>query len=182
MVNYIVSGLERSGTSLMMQILKAGKFPIGYDNNRKPDKNNPKGYFELYGGRIIDKLMKGEVNLDNFDGMAIKVTSYGLQYLPKDKIYKIIYMQRNYKEILQSQNKMLGKKDYNPNDIEVLNNINMRALQTIDKNDNMEIIRISYNMLMGAPEVEIKRLSRFLGRDISSGIEAIDKKLYRNRK
>ena len=55
--NYIVSGLERSGTSMLMQILKAGNIPISFDKFRKPDDNNPRGYFELEGGKIINKLI-----------------------------------------------------------------------------------------------------------------------------
>jgi len=65
-VNYIVSGLERSGTSLMMQILKASGIPVAYDETRKKDKNNPKGYFELEDGKIIDKLKNHIFPFDDY--------------------------------------------------------------------------------------------------------------------
>ena len=76
-INYIVSGLERSGTSMLMQILKAGSVPISYDKSRKPDENNPKGYFELEGGKIINKLIDSDFPLDRFKGEFIKITAFG---------------------------------------------------------------------------------------------------------
>ena len=42
----IVSGLPRSGTSLMMQMLAAGGMPIMSDEIRAPDTHNPRGYLE----------------------------------------------------------------------------------------------------------------------------------------
>ncbi len=88
--NYIVSGLERSGTSMLMQILKAGNLPIAFDNSRPADENNPKGYYELEGGKIINKLMNKSFPLDSYKGKFIKITAYGLKFLPPGK-YKIIY-------------------------------------------------------------------------------------------
>jgi len=42
----IVSGLPRSGTSMMIQILSAGGVEVLKDRKREADKDNPKGYFE----------------------------------------------------------------------------------------------------------------------------------------
>ncbi|MGC2196776.1 MAG: hypothetical protein WA628_19030 [Terriglobales bacterium] len=42
----VVSGLPRSGTSLMMQMIVAGGIPALTDGLRSADENNPKGYFE----------------------------------------------------------------------------------------------------------------------------------------
>ncbi len=76
--NYIVSGLERSGTSMLMQILHAGGVPMAFDNStRPPDDSNPKGYFELEGGKIINKLMKETFPFEKFKGQFIKITAYG---------------------------------------------------------------------------------------------------------
>ncbi len=43
----IVSGLPRSGTSMMMKILEAGGLEILTDNQRTADDDNPKGYNEF---------------------------------------------------------------------------------------------------------------------------------------
>ncbi|HEC89870.1 MAG TPA: nucleotide pyrophosphatase, partial [Thermoplasmatales archaeon] len=108
--NYIVSGLERSGTSMLMQALYAGGFPIAFDESRKPDENNPKGYFELEGGKIINRLMEGAFPFEKYRGIFIKITAYGLKFLPTGR-YKVIYSERDIEEILDSMEKMMGGKD-----------------------------------------------------------------------
>ena len=66
-INYIASGIERSGTSLLMQILEAGGLPMAFDtDSRPPDDNNPRGYFELEGGKIISRLMKNTFPLADY--------------------------------------------------------------------------------------------------------------------
>ena len=109
-INYIVSGLERSGTSMLMQILNAGGLPCAFDDSRRPDDNNPKGYYELEGGKIINKLMDGSFPIEKYKGIFIKITAYGLKYLPPGK-YVILYSERNIEEILDSMEKMAKIKD-----------------------------------------------------------------------
>ena len=93
--NYIVSGIERSGTSMLMQILQAGGVPLAFNaESRPPDEDNPKGYFELEGGKIINKLMNGTFPLSDFKGEFIKITAFGVKFLPPGE-YDIIYIQRN---------------------------------------------------------------------------------------
>ena len=92
--NYIVSGLERSGTSMLMQILKAGEIPVSFDLSRPPDENNPKGYYELEGGKIINRLIDQSFPLGKYVGKFIKITAYGLKFIPLGN-YKIIYSERN---------------------------------------------------------------------------------------
>ena len=184
MVNYIVSGLERSGTSLMMQILDESRFPIVYDKQRKPDKHNPKGYYELFSGRIIDKIMKGEIDFSKYEDRAIKVTSYGLGLFPNDRDFKIIYMTRDLNEVLSSQDKMMKQQMLDVSDSEtlsILNKINRDACDIMTKSKNIDYIMVGYNMLLKHPEGELSRVSKFLDYDVSKGIKVIDKKLYRNR-
>ena len=108
--NYIVSGLERSGTSMIMQILNAGCIPTSFDLTRPADNNNPKGYYELEGGKIINRLMKSSFPMDKYKGRFIKITAFGLQFIPTGN-YKIIYSERDIEEILDSMEKMIGLKD-----------------------------------------------------------------------
>ncbi len=184
-VNYIVSGLERSGTSMLMQILHAGKIPICYDNKRPPDKFNPKGYFELEGGKIISKLEDGKFPLNNFKGKFIKITTYGLKYLPPGK-YKIIYSERDIEEILDSMEKMIGKKDKNrkhtKENIKKLNNLIKREIQErIDVN----VIEINYNETLSNPEENICKILDFLNLpkdNLQSMINAVDINLYTPKK
>ena len=180
-INYIVSGLERSGTSMLMQILMAGKIPICYDNKRPPDQFNPKGYFELEGGKIISKLEDAKFPLDDYKGKFIKITSYGIKYLPLGK-YKVIYLERDYEEILDSMEKMIGKKDNNRKEtkknIIKLNNLIKKEIKTrID----MNFITINYNDTVLNPKKNINKILNFLNLpkdNLESMINAVDINLY----
>jgi len=180
-VNYIVSGLERSGTSMLMQILNAGKIPICYDDKRPPDQFNPKGYFELEGGKIINKLEKGKFPINDYKGKFIKITSYGIKYLPLGK-YKIIYSERDFEEILDSMEKMIGKKDKNRKDskknIMKLNNL---IKKEIKERIDINFITINYNDTVLDPEKNICKILDFLNLpkdNIENMINSVDINLY----
>jgi len=180
-VNYIVSGLERSGTSMLMQILNAGKIPLCFDNKRPPDQFNPKGYFELEGGKIINKLEQGKFPLNNYKGKFIKITSYGIKYLPPGK-YKIIYLERDYEEILDSMEKMIGKKEKNRKDTKK----NIIKLDTLIKKEikariDINFITINYNDTVLNTEKNICKILDFLNLpkdNLESMINAVDINLY----
>ena len=103
----IVSGLPRSGTSMMMQILDAAGMDILTDQNRKADENNPKGYYEY---DPVKKLMVDKSWLPNAKGKVVKVIAQLLPYLPSNYDYKVIFMRREMGEVLKSQQIMLGKE------------------------------------------------------------------------
>ena len=101
----IVSGLPRSGTSMMMQVLKAGGIEPVTDNERMPDQDNSKGYYEHNGAKA---LAKGQYDcLVNAEGRSVKVVSTLLKHLPSDCHYKVIFMHRDLDEVLASQTTML---------------------------------------------------------------------------
>ncbi len=183
--NYIVSGIERSGTSMMMQILTAGGIPVAFDETRKPDESNPKGYYELEGGKIINTLIKGTFPFDTYKGQFIKITAFGLSYLP-DGRYKIIYMERNVEEVLDSMEKMAkitnGDRKQTRDSFWKLNETIKR---TLTDRDDIEVLHINYNHILKNPKEDIEKLSRFLGiPDIDTqAMEAtIDHRLYRQRR
>jgi len=180
--NYIVSGLERSGTSLMMQVLVASGLEASYDDSRKADDNNPNGYYELEGGKIIGRLMQGGYPLDDYKGKFIKITAYGLQYLPEGK-YKIIYMERDMHEIVNSMSKMAGIQ-YDNRLSQILTKLNDYIKETITKRDNTNTIFINYNEFIKDPEGDLETICKFLNVELNINImkSVIDKKLYRIRK
>lgn len=184
-VNYIVSGLERSGTSMMMQLLNSADLPTSSDDSRLPDRNNPKGYFELEGGKIINKLIDGSFPLDDFKGKFIKITAYGLRFLPPGK-YKIIYSERNMEEILDSMDKMIGKKDDNREVTrETFVKLNDLVKDHILERDDIDVLLVSYNNILSNPEENINKIIDFLGmpkETIDKMMEVIDSRLYRNRR
>lgn len=184
-VNYIVSGLERSGTSMLMQILHAGDLPVAFDESRKPDVNNPKGYFELEGGKIISKLMDGTFPLEKFKGKIIKITAYGLKFLPTGK-YKILYSERNMEEILDSMEKMAKIKDENREETrQAFTGLNSMIKKQIMQRDDIDYIFVDYNEILSNPEIGIKKIHEYFelpDENLENMIGVVDKNLYRNRK
>jgi len=179
--NYIVSGLERSGTSMLMQILNAGGIPIAYDNSRAADEFNPKGYFELEGGKIINKIINKSFPIEKYKGKFIKITSYGLKFLPKGR-YKIIYSERDFDEIVDSMQRMIGKTDENRDESKKnlikLNNVIKKQLQ---KEKEIEVLFVNYNNILTNPKDNIKNILDFLNLsyvNLDKMTKAIDISLY----
>jgi len=184
-INYIVSGLERSGTSMLMQMLYNSGVEVSFDNSRLPDESNPKGYYELAGGKIINKLMDGTFPLDEYKGKFVKITAYGLKYLPPGN-YKIIYSERNIEEILDSMEKMADIKDNNREETrESFVKLNDMIKNYIRNREDIEFLLVNYNDILSNPSANIKKIHDFLDlHDIGleKMIDAVDKKLYRQRK
>ena len=184
-INYIVSGLERSGTSMVMQILLAGGVETSFDNSRSPDESNPKGYYELEGGKIINKLVDGTFPLNEHRGKFIKITAYGLKYLPSGN-YKIIYSERNIEEILDSMEKMANIEDTNREETrESFVKLNSMIKDYIRNREDIEVLLINYNGIVSNPSINVKKIYDFLGLadvDLEKMIDAVDKKLYRQRR
>ena len=180
-INYIVSGLERSGTSVMMQMLHNGGLPIGFDDSRPADEHNPKGYFELAGGKIINRLMDRIFDFEPYKGKIIKITAYGLKFLPEGN-YRIIYMMRNIEEVLNSMQKMGATIDREQDRV-LFDKLNKFSFDMMEKRGDVEYTTINYGDVIESPQKQIERIGLFLNAapDIESAITAVDRKLYRNR-
>src|ERR1700690_4053692 len=103
----IVSGLPRSGTSLMMQMLSAGGMQVLSDGERKADTDNPKGYLEW---ERIKQLPKDPSLIAEAEGKVVKVISQLILSLPAGHEYRIVFMQRPLPEVLKSQDEMLRRR------------------------------------------------------------------------
>lgn len=183
----VVSGLPRSGTSMMMKILAEGGVPVVTDELRSADADNPNGYFEL---ETVKQMPAGNVHwLANAKGKAVKVISSLLEFLPPDYSYQVIFMEREIREILASQRKMLERRnEHNSIDdvhIEEQFRKHLAVLKPwLARQPNMEVLTISYNELMSNPETYCRRVIEFT----SCGPLALDRmlrvpngELYRNR-
>ena len=97
----VVSGLPRSGTSMCMKMLEAGGVDVVQDGIRSADEDNPKGYFEHERVKDLDK--GGDKSwVKNARGQAIKVISFLLPHLPSDNRYQVVFVRREYQEVLAS--------------------------------------------------------------------------------
>ena len=183
----VVTGLPRSGTSMMMQVLEAGGIPILIDNIRKSDQDNPKGYFEF---EPVKKTKDDPSWVRTATGKAVKMVYRLLYDLPHEHEYRIIFMNRNIAEILASQSAMLdrtGQQDANISD-EKLTQLFEKDLkkiyQWIKQQSNFSMISIGYKDMVQKPLLQCRRVNDFLGNflDVDKMTSAVDASLYRNRR
>ncbi|NIM94451.1 MAG: sulfotransferase family protein [Anaerolineales bacterium] len=184
----VVSGLPRSGTSMMMSMLQAGGIELLKDEIRTPDDDNPKGYYEF---ERVKKLKEGDVDwLEGAQGKAVKIISQLLLHLPETFTYNVLFMHRKIPEILASQRKMLTNRGKDPNQIsdEELEPILKKHLDHVDewlKNQpNIQRIDVDYNEMLENPDDGIEQVNQFLGYtlDTQKMAQVIDPELYRQRK
>lgn len=183
----IVSGLPRSGTSLMMQMLEKAGMQIMSDGVRKADENNVRGYYEY---EKVKALMKDSSWLKEANGKVLKVISGLLLFLPDHFEYKIIMMQRDMDEILSSQFKMLERMGTPRSGIDpnVLKNTFEKQLKDVmtlmSQKQNVDVINIHYRELVLYPNNDIKKINSFLGNKFDPILmrSAVDIDLYRERK
>lgn len=184
----LVSGLPRSGTSMLMQMLEKGGMSIVTDKLRTPDEDNPKGYHELERVKELDKT--NDKNwLKNHRGQVIKTISFLLQDLPLNLHYKVLFMRRNLDEVLRSQNKMLersGTKDPLVPDEKMRQNYDLhlrKVCYRLDRSPNFEVLYLDYSAVVENTKREAERINAFLGGglDVAAMASAVETDLYRNR-
>ncbi len=183
----IVSGLPRSGTSMMMAMLEAGGVPLLTDGDRVPDDDNPKGYFEF---ERVKKLQEGDVSwLSQAQGKAVKVISYLLFKLPDIHQYQVIFIHRNLDEVLSSQRRMLLNRGEDPNKVSeaelkpVLSNHLTQVEEWLGNQSHIRSLDVDYNRLLEDLGTDIHRIVEFLDFPLDpEGLKSIiDPKLYRQR-
>jgi hypothetical protein len=181
----IVSGLPRSGTSLMMQMLAAGGMTLLTDFERKPDVDNPRGYCEWEPARLLPKQPD---NIDKAEGKAVKVVSQLLLSVPEGREYKVIFMERPLPEILASQDEMLrrrGKSDAASHDLltSAFKDHLREVSASLERRDDMSVFRMGYRRLLQDPIAHAKAVKDFLALDLNveAMAEQVDLSLYRNR-
>ncbi len=184
----VVSGLPRSGTSMMMKMLDAAALPIMTDNERAADEDNPKGYFEY--ARVKD--LKDEADkswVREARGQVLKVISHLLETLPDENFYRVILVRRDFAEIIASQNKMLERRgeenqvaDSTVKEAYIRHLVDIRYM--VRRRPNFEMIEVQFMQAMEAPRIFATDVNKFLGGnlDVESMMAVVDLELYRNRK
>ncbi len=181
----IVSGLPRCGTSLMMQMLANGGIEVVADHIRCADADNPRGYYEF---ERVKKIKQDASWLPDARGKAVKMVSQLLYDLPSSERYRIIFMERDMDEMLESQEKMLsrlGRKAALREEIKPAYTKHLeRLFQWLGRQPNMKVLRICYNGLLQRPEEQARLVREFVGGkiDLERMIQSVDRDLYRNRK
>jgi len=183
----VVSGLPRSGTSMMMKMLEAGGRPPLTDNVRVADADNPRGYYEYERVKALehDKAWVAESR-----GKAVKVISALLRHLPDGFHYKVLFMLRDMGEVLASQRRMLERKGTaaDPSDDERLARLFDRHLADVrarlSGRSGFELMEVRYAAVLHDPVSEAARVNRFLGGDLDEARMAavVERELYRQQR
>lgn len=185
---YVVSGLPRSGTSMMMKMLEAGGVTPLIDNIRTADDDNLQGYYEF---ERVKAMKEGDVAwISEAQGKVIKVISALLESLPTEYNYKIIFMEREMMEILASQRKMLERrgKPGNPAEDGKFSELYGKHLDKVKAwlatKPNMKVLYVRYNDMVGNPADYAKKVSEFLGAvvNVEAMVKIPQEQFYRQRK
>lgn len=180
----VVSGLPRSGTSMLMQMLAAGGVPALSDGEREADDSNPRGYFEL---ESVKRLQKDASCLTDAQGKAVKVIAQLLPYLPQMN-FRLIYVDRDLDEVVRSQRQMLqreGRERGRLSDEQLKHTYSKQiaAMGRLLKRTRLPVLRISHRQCIEDPAVVAGEINRFLGGrlDTESMARVVDRRLYRQR-
>jgi hypothetical protein len=182
----VVSGLPRSGTSMAMKMLEAGGVRVVTDGLRPADEDNPKGYYE--DERVKDlHQTQDKTWLRAARGRAIKVISFLLKSLPPDNNYKVVFVHRDPREIVASQNKMLvrrGERNDTPDEKALaLLEEQVRDARFFWRRPHFEVLELHYKETLANPRPQALKIAEFLGEplDVEKMAAVVDAQLYRNR-
>lgn len=184
----ITSGLPRSGTSMIMNMLSTGGLEILTDNLRTADDDNQKGYFEYEPVKNLHK-MDDKSWVADYKGKGMKVISWLLKDLPEENFYKVVFIRRNLEEVLASQNKMLVNREESneTEDKKMIENYRkdlLRVKVMMNIKPNFDVLYVNHRDVIQNPMEEAKKINSFLGNkfDVNKMAGVVDKSLYRNRK
>jgi hypothetical protein len=181
----VVSGLPRSGTSLMMQMLERGGVEVVTDGVRAADADNPKGYYEF---ERVKTIRRDASWLPGVRGKAFKMVSQLLYDLPSSERYQVLFMERDLDEMLLSQEKMLtrlGRAAAPRDKMRQAYALHLERLHAwLPLQGNMTVLRVRYNELVEQPREQAARVGGFLGGglEVERMANTVDLSLYRNRK
>ena len=183
----IVSGLPRSGTSMMMKMLEVGGIALLTDGIRAADEDNPEGYYEF---ERVKQIEQDTGWLEDARGKAVKMIAALLKYLPPDYEYEIVFMRRNIGEVLSSQRRMLIHRGEAP---DTVSDERMAALfgrhltqvrRWLADQPNIAVLYVDHGDVMADPYEQARRVSEFLSHPLDALAMAavVDRSLYRQRR
>jgi hypothetical protein len=183
----IVSGVPRSGTSMMMRMLVAGGLVPLADDHRAPDESNPHGYFEL---RAVKNTAADASWVDLAGGKVVKVIHALLAHLPTDRPYRVVFMRRHLDEVIRSQNAMLRRSGHGDADLpaakltQVFEQQLRRTEEFLRTHDCFRVLDVHYQDVMRDPERAARAINAFFdgALDETAMTRAVDPALYRQRR
>ncbi len=182
----VVTGLPRSGTSMMMQMLDRGGLPILTDGKREADDDNPRGYYEL---EAATRLRSDDTWVVGAAGKGVKLVAQLLHRLPLSQSYRVIFMQRDLDEVLASQNVMLDRlgRQGTSQSSEQLQSAYRQQISRAKHwlaMRGVPVLFVDYRGALDDPRATADALAAFVGDDLDAEAmtDAVEKRLYRQRK
>ncbi|HEY2774596.1 MAG TPA: sulfotransferase family protein [Candidatus Binatia bacterium] len=182
----VVSGLPRSGTSMLMRMLEAGGIASLTDRRREADEDNPRGYFEL---EAVKSLPASDQWLSGAEGRAVKVVSALLDKLPPAHLYRVIFIERDLGEVLASQRRMLerrGEPTDRTSDASMAESFRRHVTAVLAKaraRPDMRLLRVVHLEILADARATAVRIDEFVGGglDRDAMAAAVDSALWRQR-
>lgn len=184
----VVSGLPRSGTSMMMRMLERGGVPLLTDGVRTANEDNPKGYYEF---ERVKKLPQGDYGwLPEAQGKAVKIIATLLKHLPETYTYRVLFMRRNMEEVLASQRQMLIRRGKAPDSMDEEQLAKSFAKHVAEvkawlaTRPNFRCLDVDYNTMVVDPMPQLRHIQAFLDLplDLAAMAAEVDPTLYRQRR
>jgi hypothetical protein len=173
---------------MAMKMLAAGGMPILTDGIRTADESNPKGYYELEAVKDLHK--QGDTRwLSDARGKAVKIVSFLLTWLPEAHDYKVIFMQRDLREVIASETTMLRKRGdqagaaSEQQTLEVYRQHLEKVQRFLSNRRCFTTMRLNYRDVLDRPEDAATQIREFVGLplDVNEMARVADPALYRNR-
>lgn len=182
----IVSGLPRSGTSMVMRMLEAGGMPLLVDHVRTADEDNPLGYYEF---EAVKRLARDQSWLGQAENKAVKIITALLHHVPTTFTYRVIFLQRDLGEVLASQAQMLarqGQQAEEQNQAALMSAFQQHLQQVqacIEHHPSMQALYVQHHAIIAQPYQQAGLMSEFLGTalDVERMAASVEARLYRQR-
>jgi len=181
----VVSGLPRSGTSLLMAMLQAGGVPLLTDGQRAPDTDNPRGYFEF---EAVKALRTDAAWLAEARGKAVKIVAPLVFQLPPALACRILFLERDLDEVVASQTAMLARKGItsplSPSALKAaLARQVAQARVVLTDTAQRRVCFVEHRRLIQSPHAAARSIADFLGGGLNVAAMAavVEPGLYRQR-
>ncbi len=157
------------------------------DGIRAPDEDNPKGYYEF---EPVKRTKENPSWLCDAQGKVVKMVYRLLYDLPTDQYpYRVVFMDRDLREVLASQKVMLDRLDRDPGDLgdEQMLALFRRELAKFDRYvaefNCFSILHVNYVDVIADPRKQAERINQFLGGqlDVEAMAGVVTPRLYRQR-
>jgi len=182
---YVVSGLPRSGTSMMMRMLVAGGMAALTDERRAADSDNPRGYFEL---EAVKGTARDASWTRDASGKLVKVISYLLPHLPPTYTYRVVFLRRTLDQVVRSQRAMLDRLEAGVEQADATARTalaeHLVELDTwLESAGHVKLLGVSYEKVLADPAAQSARIAAFLERelDVDAMARAVEPALQRQR-